>query len=168
MSPWLKTIYFLSLLFAALALAPAMAHLLELPNKINLSREDYLKVQQIYRGWALLGFVVVGAFLPTLALTITVRHERKAFILALIAFLCIAGTQVVFWTYTYPANQATNNWIPACFQRESRRCYDSRLFTVRADLRRNLINPVVHYFLSRIELPADRNQDLRLPSESRT
>ena len=24
-----------------------MAHLLELPNKINLSREDYLKVQQI-------------------------------------------------------------------------------------------------------------------------
>jgi hypothetical protein len=88
-----------------------MAHLLELPNKINLSREDYLKVQQIYRGWALLGFVVVGALLSTLALTITVRHERTAFILALIAFLCIAGTQVIFWTYTYPANQATNNWI---------------------------------------------------------
>jgi len=87
-----------------------MAHLLELPNKINLSREDYLKVQQIYRGWALLGFVVVGALLPTLALTITVRHERTAFILALIAFLCIAGTQVIFWIYTYPANQATNNW----------------------------------------------------------
>jgi hypothetical protein len=83
MSTRLKTIYFLSLLFAALALAPAMAHLLELPNKINLSREDYLKVQQIYRGWALLGFLVVGAFLSTLALTITVRHERKAFILAL-------------------------------------------------------------------------------------
>ena len=110
MSTWLKIIYFLSLLFVALALAPAMAHLLELPNKINLSREDYLKVQQIYRGWALLGFVVVGALLSTLALTITVRHERKAFILALIAFLCIAGTQVIFWIYTYPANQATNNW----------------------------------------------------------
>ena len=110
MSKWLKIIYFLSLLFVALALAPAMAHLLELPNKINLSREDYLKVQQIYRGWALLGFVVVGALLSTLALTITVRHERTAFILALIAFLCIAGTQVIFWTYTYPSNQATNNW----------------------------------------------------------
>src|SRR5882724_3010759 len=70
----------------------------------------YLKVQQIYRGWALLGFVVVGALLSTLVLTITVRHERKAFILALIAFFCIAGTQVIFWTYTYPSNQATNNW----------------------------------------------------------
>src|SRR5918994_6479093 len=107
---WLKTIYFLSLFFVALTLVPAMAHLLELPNKINLSREHYLVVQQIYRGWALLGFVVAGALLSTLALTIALRRERKAFIFALIAFLCIAGTQVVFWTYTYPANQATNNW----------------------------------------------------------
>ncbi|MEX0806296.1 MAG: DUF1772 domain-containing protein [Candidatus Binatia bacterium] len=87
-----------------------MAHLLELPNKINLSREDYLTVQQIYRGWALLGFVVVGALLSTLVLTIIIRQERTAFIFALIAFLCIVGTQVVFWTYTYPANAATNNW----------------------------------------------------------
>jgi len=107
---WLRTIYFLSLLFAALAVAPAMAHLLELPNKINLSREDYLRVQQIYRGWALLGFVVAGALLSTLALTITVRKTQKPFVFALIALLCIAGTQVVFWTYTYPANQATINW----------------------------------------------------------
>src|SRR5919109_11895 len=107
---WLKRIYFLSLLFAALALAPAMAHLLELPNKIHLSREDYLTVQQIYRGWALLGFVVAGALLSTLALSVMVRKQRKAFMFALIAFLGIAGTQVVFWTYTYPANQATNNW----------------------------------------------------------
>lgn len=107
---WQRTIYFLSLLFAALALAPAMAHLLELPNKIKLSRDDYLIVQQIYRGWNLLAIVVIGALLSTLALTITVRHDRKAFILALIAFLCIVGTQIVFWTYTYPANQITNNW----------------------------------------------------------
>jgi hypothetical protein len=40
----------------------------------------------------------------------TVRQARKTFIFALIAFLCLVGTQVVFWTYTYPANQATNNW----------------------------------------------------------
>ena len=82
-----------------------MAHLLELPNKINLSREDYLTVQQIYRGWALLGFVVFGASLSTLVLTIMVRKEGKPFIFALIALLCIIGTQLVFWTYTYPANQ---------------------------------------------------------------
>ena len=106
----LNTMRFLSLLFTALALAPSLAHLLELPNKINLSAEDYLTVQQIYRGWALLGIVVFGALLSTLVLTIIVRKKRRAFILTLIAFLCIVGTQVVFWTFTYPANEATNNW----------------------------------------------------------
>jgi len=106
----LTTARFLSLLFAALALAPAMAHLLELPNKIHLSADDYLTVQQIYRGWALLGFVVVGALLSTLAVAIMVRKQPKAFALTLIAFLCIVGTQIVFWTFTFPANQQTHNW----------------------------------------------------------
>jgi len=101
---------FLSLLFTALALVPVLAHLLELPNKINLSREDYLTVQQIYRGWALLGFVVFGAVTSTLVLTIMVRHEPRRFLSALIALLGIVGTQVLFWTFTYPANQATQNW----------------------------------------------------------
>jgi hypothetical protein len=91
-------------------LAPALAHLLELPNKIGLSRDDYLTVQQIYRGWALLGFVVAGALLSTLVLMIMVRGRRKAFVLTLVAFLCIVSTQVVFWTFTYPANQQTHNW----------------------------------------------------------
>jgi len=34
----LEVVAFLSLLFAAVALAPAFAHLLELPNEIGLSR----------------------------------------------------------------------------------------------------------------------------------
>lgn len=106
----LKTIRFLALLFTALALAPALAHLLELLNKINLSREEYLTVQQIYRGWALLGFVVVGALLANLTLTIMVRTKPKVFVLNLITLLCIVGAQVVFWMFTYPANQATSNW----------------------------------------------------------
>jgi hypothetical protein len=57
----IRTVHFLSLLFGALVLGLALAHLLELPNKIALPRDDYLIVQQIYRGWALLGFVVAGA-----------------------------------------------------------------------------------------------------------
>jgi hypothetical protein len=101
---------FLALLFAALALGPALAHLLELPNKIGLSRDEYLTVQQIYRGWALLGIVVFGALLSTLALAIAVRRRRREFIPALIAFLCIGGTQAIFWSFTYPANEQTANW----------------------------------------------------------
>jgi hypothetical protein len=78
----LKAIYFASLLFAGLALAPAMAHLLELPNKIDLTGEDYLVVQRNYRGWALLGVVVVAALLSTLALTIMLRIRGGPFALA--------------------------------------------------------------------------------------
>jgi hypothetical protein len=101
---------FFALLFASLALGPAMAHLLELPNKISLSREAYLTVQQIYSGWALLGVVVFGALISTLTLTILVRKRAYEFPLSLAAFLCIAGTQVIFWTFTFPANQQTSNW----------------------------------------------------------
>ena len=101
---------FFSLLFVALALAPSAAHLLELPTKLTLSRDDYLTVQQIYRGWELLGSVVFGALLSTLALTILSRHRRRQFALALTAFLCVVGTQAVFWAFTYPTNQVTQNW----------------------------------------------------------
>ena len=106
----MKYVQFLSLLFAALALAPALAHLMELPNKIGLSREAYLAVQQIYRGWALLGIVVIGAMVFTFALAVLSRGRGRTFALALIGFLCIVGTQVIFWTFTFPANQATANW----------------------------------------------------------
>ena len=101
---------FLSLLFAALALVPTLAHLLELPHKITLTRDEYLTVQQIYRGWNLLGIVVAGALFSTLALTIMARKRRREFRWALIAFLCIVGTQVIFWTFTFPTNQQTSNW----------------------------------------------------------
>jgi hypothetical protein len=101
---------FASLLLVALALAPGLAHLLELPNKIGLEREAYLLVQQSYRGWALLGIVIFGALLATLWLTILVRRQRHDFLRAAGGFVCIVGAQAVFWLYTYPANVATDNW----------------------------------------------------------
>jgi Domain of unknown function (DUF1772) len=97
------------LFFTALVLAP-LAHLFELSNKMTLSRDEYFIVQQIYRGWALLGFVVVGALLSTMILAVMVRHNRKIFILTLAASTYIAGSLIVFFYFTYPANQLTDNW----------------------------------------------------------
>ena len=61
----------LAIALTALALGPGLAHLLELSNKIDLPREAYLQVQQIYRGWAFLGAILfaetgllIGFFLP--------------------------------------------------------------------------------------------------------
>jgi hypothetical protein len=105
----LRMLYFFSLLFAALALVPAGAHLAELANKMKLGATEYLTVQQIYRGWELFGIVVVGALASTVALTLSLRGH-PAFSAALVALLCIAGTQVVFWTFTFPVNRMTTNW----------------------------------------------------------
>ena len=68
---------FSSLFFVALAFAPATAHLLELANKIGLPREEYLVVQQIYRGWALLGIVWIGAILANLLLAAALRRRGE-------------------------------------------------------------------------------------------
>ncbi|HZR04099.1 MAG TPA: DUF1772 domain-containing protein [Burkholderiales bacterium] len=106
----LKIVYFLSLLFVALAMTPAFAHLLELPHKITLSGTDYLVVQQVYRGWALVGIVVIAALLSTLALSVMTRRDPHAFWPSLVAFLAILGTQIVFWTFTFPVNRTTSNW----------------------------------------------------------
>lgn len=105
----------LGLLFSALTLAPLMAHLLEMQAKMGLSRADYQTAQQLYAGWDALGFVIVGALLSTLAYAWAVRSHLHQALLALLSFGCLLGTQVLFWTWTYPANQATRNWtsLPA-------------------------------------------------------
>ena len=50
--------FFVALLATALALGPALAHVLGLPNKIDLPREQYFIVQSIYRGWWQIAFVL--------------------------------------------------------------------------------------------------------------
>jgi hypothetical protein len=99
-----------SLLLTALVMAAAVAHLLELPAKMKLSGSDYLTVQQIYRGWSMLGIVIYAALAATLALAVVVRRQRRALRLVLVAILCIVAAQIVFWTFTFPVNQETTNW----------------------------------------------------------
>lgn len=110
--------FFLGILLTAISMAAGLAHLFELPNKIHLSREDYLTVQQIYRGWALLGIAVVGALLSTMILCVLVRSNAQRFYPVLIAMVCIALSLFIFFLVTYPVNQETNNWtsLPADWQ----------------------------------------------------
>jgi hypothetical protein len=107
----LRVVQFLALVL--IALVPAGAHLFELPNKIGLPQDQYFIVQQIYRGWALFGSILFGALGASLALTILLRRHGAAFWLALAGFTLIAATLAIFFTWTYPANQATSNWTVA-------------------------------------------------------
>ena len=114
----LRVAQFLAIVFTALALVPGGAHLFELPNKIGLTEAEYFVVQSIYRGWALFGIVLFGALAANLALAIMVRRQPAPFWLALTALLLVAATLAIFFTWTYPANQATINWtvVPADWQ----------------------------------------------------
>lgn len=100
----------LAVLLTALALVPAGAHLLEMPSKLALSREDYLTVQAIYRGWALLGVLLIAAIVADLALAVALRRDRSAAMRAAAGGLLIAVTLVIFFVWVFPANQATENW----------------------------------------------------------
>jgi hypothetical protein len=109
----LRVVQFLAVLLTALSLVPAGAHLFELPNKIGLAQEAYFTVQNIYRGWALLGFALFGALGADLWLAIMLRRRRAAFWLALAGFGLMAAVLAIFFTWTYPANQATASWTVA-------------------------------------------------------
>ena len=101
---------FIAVILTALALVPAGAHLLELAHKITLDRAQYLTVQQLYRGWALLGAVLIAALLANLVLTVRSRRKGWPMRLAAIATLLLAANLTIFFIWTFPANQATGNW----------------------------------------------------------
>ena len=103
-------LHFVCLFSTALALAPATAHVMELPNKISLPKAEYQVAQQLYRGWALVGVIVVIALVSNLTLALSLPTQQEPFVAALIACLCIVGTQAIFWLVTFPINRRTKNW----------------------------------------------------------
>jgi uncharacterized membrane protein len=105
-----QVVRFFSLLFVGLALAPGVAHILQLPHKIHLAGNDYLRVQQLYAGWSWLAVVVLGALVSTLLLAVLVRARLRQFALACVAFGSLIVTQVIFWMFTFPVNQQTEDW----------------------------------------------------------
>jgi hypothetical protein len=104
---------FLAILLTALAFAPGAAHLLALPNKIGLAQSPYFAVQQIYRGWSVLGVVLIAAVIADLWLAVLLRTQRGPFLLALGGGLCVAASLAVFFVWVFPGNQATDNWLTA-------------------------------------------------------
>jgi hypothetical protein len=101
----------LALTLTAIVLVPSAAHLFELPGKIGLDRDAYFIVQGIYAGWALFGIPMVAAVLANGALALALRRRDPAAARwALASAALIAASLVIFFTWTFPANQSTANW----------------------------------------------------------
>lgn len=102
--------FFVSFVATAVAFGAAMAHALEWPNKMKLTREAYFTVQQIYAGWDQLAYVLAVQLMGLVVLLYLKRGNyvaRRRLLIALAGFAC---AQAVFWAYTFPANQLTANW----------------------------------------------------------
>ena len=102
--------FFVALLATALALGGALAHVLELPNKIGMSREDYFIVQRVYLGWNCLAYLLLIELAGMLAVIFLYRAQPSVLWPALVALSCLLAAQVVFWVFTFPTNQATSSW----------------------------------------------------------
>ena len=106
--PAAQAIEFAAVLTTALALVPGMAHVLELPNKIHMRREDYVNAQRLYRGWQFVGIVVIAALISTILLLRLASADQ--FYLELVGVLSVLATQIIFWVFTFPVNRRTRNW----------------------------------------------------------
>jgi hypothetical protein len=91
----------LTVLLIACALTPALAHALELPGKLRLTKEAYFAVQPIYYpGFTIAGLSEPLGILATLLLVLTPRGHAD-FWLTLVALLGLLGMQAVYWLWTH-------------------------------------------------------------------
>ncbi len=113
-----RTLQFVAIVLTALGLVPGGAHLLEMTKKMSLDRDQYMTVQQIYRGWAFLGIIVIAAILANSLAAFVMRRQRvpTAYAAGGAILLCLGLS--VFFIWTFPVNQATSNWtvVPTDWQ----------------------------------------------------
>lgn len=105
-----RTVQFIAIVIAALALIPSGAHLAALPNKITMPQTEYFTVQAIYYQWAILGLLWPAAIIMNVLLAWLIRSQRGPFWLAILAMFCFVLMLIIFFIWTQPANQATQNW----------------------------------------------------------
>jgi flagellar biosynthesis protein FliP len=80
---------------------------------MSFDREEYFTVQVIYRGWAFLGIVLIAAMLLNFVVTLMVWRQRPAMLSASGATVLLGLSLTIFFIWTSPVNQATNNWSSA-------------------------------------------------------
>jgi hypothetical protein len=106
----IKLLFIVGTLCTIVAFAAGLAHALSLPHKIALGAEDYLRVQQLYRGWAFLGVASLGAPVIAIVLAWLLRGETIARNAMIMAACCTVLALAVFFIWTFPANRATQEW----------------------------------------------------------
>src|SRR5262245_15533500 len=91
---------------ASVAMALALAHALELPDKLRLDRDSYCELQLIYYpGFTYAGVSEVLALIATLVLLLAMPAGSAAFGWTLAGFLALLTMHAVYWIVTHPVNR---------------------------------------------------------------
>src|SRR5215471_2670974 len=95
-----------TLSLVAVTMSLALAHALEFPGKMRLSRDNYIATQTIYYpGFSIGGFAEPIGILATLLLALVTPQENPAFVWTLVALIAIAAMHAVYWLVTHPVNR---------------------------------------------------------------
>jgi hypothetical protein len=104
----LKIARFLTIMFVSLSMAPAMAHLLEMPPKMGYDYAFWLKISQTLYGprFGTVGaFFEVGAVITSIILVFMVRHHKPAFAWSILGAICMVAVHASFWIWIAPVNE---------------------------------------------------------------
>jgi hypothetical protein len=103
----LITLQFLTVILITVALSLALAHALELPGKMRLSRDAYFAVQPIYYPGFTIGGGIgeAGGTILTIVLLVLTPVGGGSFWLTAVALLGLLGMQAVYWLLTHPVNR---------------------------------------------------------------
>jgi hypothetical protein len=98
-----------TVIVVAVAMALSLAHVLELPGKLRLSKEHYVAIQAVYYpGFTYAGMAEPIGLLLILLLLFMIPAGTLKFYLTLVAFLALAAMHAAYWLLTHPVN---NFWL---------------------------------------------------------
>ena len=98
-----------TLLLVAVAMALSLAHALEYPGKLRLTREHYLAMQPIYYpGFTIGGIAEPLGLIAMLTLLFLLPAASAGFWLSAAAFVALAAMHATYWLLTHPVN---NFWL---------------------------------------------------------
>lgn len=105
----LDVLQIIALTLVVLAMVPALAHALELPGKLRLTREAYIAVQGIYYpGFTIAGISEPLAIVASIVLLALTPRDSASFWLTLVALVGMLGMHAAYWIVTHPVN---NFWL---------------------------------------------------------
>jgi hypothetical protein len=100
-------LWIMAVLIVVLASVPAVAHALELPGKMRLSKDEYATMQRVYYP----GFTIAGLAEPLgifMTLVLLIRAPMDHMVWFILALAGLVGMQVIYWLVTHPVNKV---WI---------------------------------------------------------